>query len=343
MLAARLHRAFDLKIEEMPVPAPGEGEVLLGIKAVGVCGSDVHHYAEGGIGDEVVKEPLVLGHEFAAVVEELGPGVEGLKVGDRVAVEPGRSCGLCEYCKQGNPNLCPDVRFCGSPPYDGAFRQYMAYPADYIFPLPSEVDYAQGAMLEPLGVAIHSVNLGKLRVGDTVAVLGCGPIGLLTIEMARLSGASQIFATDLLPYRLEAAQKLGATTVFNAGEQDVVAAILASTKGRGVDVSFEAAGAPETPQQAAVVVKRGGRVILIGIPSDDETYFQASTVRRKGLTIKLVRRMKFTYPRAIDLAARGMVDLSSLITHRFPLERTGEALELVRNYADGVIKALVEM
>ncbi len=343
MLAARLHRAFDLRIEEMPVPVPGEGEVLLGVKAVGVCGSDVHHYAEGGIGDEVVEQPLVLGHEFSAVVEELGPGVEGFKVGDRVAVEPGRSCGLCEYCKGGNPNLCPDVRFCGSPPYDGALRQYITYPADYLFHLPPEVDYDQGAMLEPLGIAIHSADLSKMRVGDTVAVLGCGPIGLLTIEMARLAGATEIFATDLLDYRLEAAQRLGATAVLNPERQDVVAAILERTGGRGVDVSFEAAGAPETPQQAATVIKRGGRVILIGIPSDNETYFQASTIRRKGLTIKLVRRMKFTYPRAIALAARGMVDLSSLITHRFPLEKTGQALEVVRNYADGVIKALIEM
>ncbi len=343
MLAARLHNVLDLKIDDLPVPEPKDGEVLLRVKAVGVCGSDVHHYAEGGIGDERVIEPMVLGHEFAALVEAVGPGVKGVKAGDRVAVDPARSCGVCEHCRQGNPNLCPDVRFCGTPPINGALRQFMAYPSENLFPLPRSIDYAEGAMLEPLGVAIHSVDLGKLRVADTVAVLGCGPIGLLVIELARLSGVSQIFATELLPSRLEAAQRLGATTVINAEREDPVEKIRRATGGRGVDVAFEAAGALETPQQAAEVTRPGGRVVLIGIPSEDETPFKASTIRRKGLTLKLVRRMKHTYPRAITLVEQGMADVSSLITHRFPLERAREAFELVRTYADGVIKAVIEL
>ncbi len=343
MLAARFHGILDLRIDDLPMPEAGEGEALLRIKAVGICGSDVHHYAEGGIGDERIVEPLVPGHEFAALVEAVGPGVKGVKAGDRVAVDPARSCGICEHCRHGHPNLCPDVKFCSTPPINGALCQFMAYPSENLYPLPESIDYAEGTVLEPLGVAIHSVDLGKLRVADTVAVLGCGPIGLLVIELARISGVSQIFATEILPSRLEAAQRLGATTVINAEQEDPVEEILRSTGGRGVDVAFEAAGALETPQQAAEVTRRGGKVILIGIPSEDETPFKASIIRRKGLTIKLVRRMKHTYPRAITLVERGMVDVSSLITHRFPLERAGEAFELVRNYADGVIKVIVEL
>jgi L-iditol 2-dehydrogenase len=343
VLAARIHNVLDLRIEELPVPAPGEGEVLLGVKAVGVCGSDIHNYAEGGIGDAVLTAPLVPGHEFAAVVEEVGPGVTSVKRGERVAVEPGRSCGVCEQCLHGHPNLCPNIRFCSTPPYDGAMRQFMTYPAEYLFPLPPNVDYAEGAVLEPLGVAIHSSDLGKVRAADTVAVLGSGPIGLLVIQLARLTGATEVFATDLLPYRLEAARRCGATVTINAAENDPAVEILQMTGGRGVDVAFEAAGAQETPQQAAEVARPGGRVVIIGIPSEDRMVLKASTVRRKGLTIKLVRRMKHTYPRAIALVSRGLVDVGSLVTHRFPLVETARAFELVRNYADGVIKAVIEM
>ncbi|MGQ9626550.1 MAG: NAD(P)-dependent alcohol dehydrogenase [Anaerolineae bacterium] len=343
MLAARLHREFDLRIEELPMPEPGEGEVLLKVKAVGICGSDVHYYAEGRIGDAVVAEPVIPGHEFSALVEKLGPGVSRVKVGDRVAVDPARSCGKCEFCLSGNPNLCPKVEFCGTPPVDGCLLQYMVYPEENLFPLPESIDFAEGAMLEPLGVAIHAVNLSKMKPADTVAVLGCGPIGLLTLQMARVAGASRTFATELLLPRLEMAEKFGATRVINVREEDPVRVIMEETGGRGVDVAFEAAGAQETPQQAAEIARPGGRVIVLGIPAEDVMVMQASTVRRKGLTIKLVRRMKHTYPRSIALVEGGMVDVRSLITHRFPLERTAEAMELVHNYRDGVIKALIEL
>ncbi len=342
MKIAHLYGIHDVRIEEAPRPEPGPGEVLLRIKAVGLCGSDVHYYREGAIGDAVVKEPLVGGHEFSAQIAALGPGVAGLKVGQAVAVDPARSCGQCEFCRGGNPNLCPAVAFAGSPGVDGALREYVTYPGRYCYPLPPNLNYDDGAVLEPLGIAIHAVDLGKPKPGQSVAVLGCGPIGLLTIQMARVAGASRIFATEPLDYRLKAARKAGATDLFNPRREDVVAAILKATGGRGVDAVFEAAGAQETPDQSMKIAKPGGTVILVGIPTEDTTTFTASVARRKGLTIKLSRRMKEVYERAMALAAAGQVDLRSVVSHHFPLERTAEALDLLENYKDNVLKIIIE-
>jgi L-iditol 2-dehydrogenase len=261
-----------------------------------------------------------------------------------VAVEPAIACGRCEFCLEGNPNLCSHIVFVSTPPRAGSLAEYMAHPAELAFPMPDALDFADGAMLEPLGVAIHTVNLAKLRVGDTVAILGSGPIGLLVLEVARLNGASVAYVTDLSAERLAMAERLGASAVFLAGEADPVGWIEESTHGRGVDVVFEAAWAAETVEQAVTMVKPGGRVVIAGIPSaTDEIAFPASIARRKGLTIKMVRRMKHTYPRAMALVQRGQVDVRSLITHRFPLEATEEAFQLVESRADGVIKALIEM
>jgi len=344
MKVARMYGARDIRIEEMPEPKPGPGEVLLRIKAIGLCGSDLHYYREGGIGDAIVTEesPMIPGHEFSAQVVSLGPGVTGLKVGQAVAVDPARSCGVCEFCREGNPNLCPKVVFTGSPGVDGAMREYMAYPADLCHPLPNGVTYDDGAVLEPLGVGIHSVDLGKPRPGQSVAVLGCGPIGLLNIQVARAAGASRIFATEILDYRLDAALETGATDGFNPSREDEVAGILAATGGRGVDVVFECAGAQETPEQAMRIAKPGGTVVLVGIPSIDRVTFTASTARRKGLTIKMVRRMGEVYPRAIALVKSGQVETKSVVTHHFPLERVAEAMELLENYGDNVIKIIIE-
>ncbi|HIE50171.1 MAG TPA: NAD(P)-dependent alcohol dehydrogenase [Armatimonadetes bacterium] len=344
MQVARLYGIRDVRVEEMPEPGePGRGEVLLRLTVVGVCGSDVHYYTQGRIGDQVVTRPLILGHEPAGVVEALGPGVTHLRAGDRVAVDPAVSCGACESCREGHPNLCPQVRFFGTPPVDGAFRELVVHPASCVFPLPPEVSEEEGALLETFGVGLHAVDLGHLRPGFTVAVLGCGPVGLMTLLAARLGGAAQVFATDLLSWRLEAARELGATAAFNPQERDVVREILAATQGRGVDVAFEAAGAAETPQQCTEVAKRGGTVVLIGIPDDDTLHLTHSTARRKGLTLKMCRRMKHVYPRAIRLVAKGCAPLAPLVTHRFPLSRVAEAFDLVANYRDGVIKAVVEM
>jgi len=344
MRAARLYKPYDLRIEEVPEPGPPPpGWARLRIAAVGLCGSDLHYYREGSIGTADVEEPLILGHEFSAFVEELGTGVEGLQVGQLVAVEPGRACGRCETCQKGHPNLCPQILFCGYPGIDGALQEVLLYPAEFLHPLPESFTPADGAMLEPLGVGLHALRLGKSRPGETAAVLGTGPIGLHLIDLLRVSGAAQIYATDLLAHRRAAAERYGATASFDPQAEDVVGAILDATRGRGVDVAFEAAGAPDTPDQAAAVARPGGTVVIVGIPSRDELKLRHSVARRKGLTIKFSRRMKHTYPQAIALVQEGRVDVRSMITHRFRLDQAVEAFRVADRYADGVIKTIVEV
>ena len=343
MRAAVLHGICDVRLQDWPRPTPGPGEVLLAIESVGVCGSDVHYYVEGCIGDQVVTAPIVMGHEFSARIAGLGEGVEGLTLGQLVAVEPAIHCGECESCQHGHPNLCPDVRFCGTPPINGVFAELAVMPAENCFPLPEGFGPVEGAMLEPLGVAIHTVGLAHLKPGQTAAVLGAGPIGLLTAAVAKVSGAAEVYMTEPLAYRRQFALDYVAGAALDPGEMDVVAEVMRLTGGRGVDVAFEAAGAAETPDQAAAMVRPGGTVVVAGIPTEDEMRLTASTIRRKGLTIKMVRRMKHTYPRAIRMVHQGMVDVKSLVTHTFPLERVMEAFDTVAAYDDGVIKAVVQV
>ncbi len=300
MKAARLFSVGDLRLVEEPIPNPRPDEALIGVTAVGLCGSDLHWFNEAGIGDSHLKKPLVLGHEFAGVMES----------GQHVAIDPAVSCGVCVPCREGNPNLCTSLRFAGHAEEDGALREWIAWPKQNIYSIPNTLSDADACMLEPLGIAIHAVDLGKVQLGSRIGVFGCGPIGLLIIQAAQAAGASEVFVTEPLQHRLEAAHKLGASSW---------------TKGEEVDVAFECAGENEAVEDALMAVKHGGRVVLVGIPKDDRTLFTASTARRKGLTLLLVRRMKFTYPRAIKLVESHKVDVRSLITHNFPLEKIGEA------------------
>jgi L-iditol 2-dehydrogenase len=340
---ARLHGVRDLRVETLPDPAPpGHGEALLRVTAVGICGSDLHYYREGGLGGADVTAPLILGHEFAARVEAVGPGVDR-PLGTRVAVEPGRACGRCELCERGHPNLCPRVQFCGAPPVDGACRERMVYPADLLFALPDGLSDAEGAALEPLGIGLHALSLARFGPGQTAAVLGAGCIGLLLVQLCRAAGAARIFVTEPVPHRREAARRYGATDLLDPVRDDVAEAIRALTAGRGVDLALEAAGAPDTPAQAVAVVRPGGQVILVGIPSDDRLVLSHAVARRKGLTLKFARRMKHTYPRAIALAASGAVDLRSYVTHRYPLDAVADAFHTADAYADGALKVMIDV
>jgi len=317
MRVARLFGVNDIRLRDEPAPIPRADESLVRVTAVGICGSDVHWFTRGGIGDARLDKPLILGHEFAGVIES------GNLRGTRVAVEPLIACGKCEPCLEGNPNLCLAHRFAGHGADDGALREWIAWRSDCLFPLPDALNDEDGAMLEPLGVALHAIDLAHLRPGMTIGVYGCGSIGLLLIQVARISGAARVFATDPLAHRRDAARAFGAE-VFPA-DGDEARAILAATDQRGVDVAFEIAGENTALATAIATAKFGGCVIWAGIPEDDRAMFSAATTRRKGLTIKVVRRMKNTYPRAIDLVTRGLVDVRSLVTHRFPLEQTREA------------------
>jgi L-iditol 2-dehydrogenase len=320
MKVVRLHAHGELHTHDEPEPIPVDGEAVVRVKAVGVCGSDLHWFSEGEIGDAKLEHPLVLGHEFAGEMED----------GLRVAVDPAIPCRHCEFCERGHPNLCENMIFAGHGETDGALRECASFPTRCLFPLPDSLSFADGAMLEPLGVAIHAVDLGKLRAGINIGVFGCGPIGLLIVQLARISGASNILATDVLPHRVEAAKSLGADHAILAEAGRELDEIRAATNGRGVDVAFEAAGEQEAVDVSVAAVVPGGKVILVGIPSDDHTTFSASVARRKGLTLKLVRRMKHTYPRAIELVSKGLVNVRSLVTHRFPLEKTAEAFAVAQ-------------
>ena len=331
MKTIRLHKTGDLQIHEEPVPVTGKGEKLVRVRAVGVCGSDLHWFSEGSIGDAQLEHALVLGHEFAGETEE----------GQRLAVDPAIPCGRCEFCERGDPNLCENLIFAGHGKHDGALREWLAWNEKSLFPIPDSLSFADGAMLEPLGVAIHAVDLGKLKAGMRIGVVGCGPIGLLIIQLARLSGAAQIIATDKLAHRLEAAQRFGADQAFSVAETLGLSAFRAAVEERGVDVVFEAAGTQDAVDDAFTAILPGGKVVLAGIPGDDRTSFSASTARRKGLTIKLVRRMKHTYPRAIELVSKGLVDVRSLVTHRFALEEAPEAFRVAER-REG-LKVVIEL
>ena len=331
MRVARLHGRRDVRIHEEERPKPGPGQVLVRVEAVGLCGSDLHWFEEGGIGSNRISRPIVPGHEMAGRTED----------GRLVAIEPALPCERCALCLEGHPNLCPTIRFSGQGDVDGSLREWMAWPERCLFPLPDGLTATDGAMLEPLGVAIHTLDLAHVRPGSSVGVFGAGPIGLFCLQVAKAAGAARLVATDLAsrPHRLEAARELGAKA-FAAEDGSEAKAILRSVGGHGLDVAIEAAGDQAAVDAAVESVRPGGRVVLAGIPPDERVSFKVSSARRKGLTIVLVRRMKHTYPRAIALAMAGRVDLRSMVTHRFPLAEAARAFD-VASRREGV-KVIVE-
>ena len=347
MLAARLHAPRDLRVERVPAPGPpAQGQALLRVSTTGVCGSDLHLYHDARIGDTPIEAPFVIGHEFSAVVEAAAAGsLDGwhqpLAAGTRVAVDPAQPCGCCELCDQGHPNLCVNLHFCGNYPDAGSLCEWMHMPARSCYPLPDAIDDTQGALIEPLGVAIHAVDLARIRVGDTVAIAGAGPIGLLILQLTRLAGASLVFVADPLAGRLALAERWGARPV-PCGSEDPARAVVRDTGGRGVDVAIEAAWADASIEQAAAMCRLGGRLVLVGIPGDDHLAMKHSTARRKGLTVRLCRRMKHVHRRAIDLILRDRVDLAGLVSHRFPLAEAAEAFRMNAAYEGGVVKVMID-
>jgi len=347
MLAARLHGPRNLRADRVPHPGPPPAaHALLRILTTGICGSDLHSYLGARIGDTPIQDPLTIGHEFSAVVEAVGAGAtdafgQPLVAGTRVAVDPAQPCGRCELCERGHPNLCRHLRFCGNYPDGGSLCEWMHMPARSCVPVPDAIDNTEAALLEPLGVAIHAVDLAKLRVADSVAILGAGPIGLLILQLARLAGASPVFVSDNYAWRLALAERWGAVPIACDAE-DTVERVVRETRGRGVDVAIEAAWAGDSVAQAAEMARLGGRLVLVGIPGDDRLVMKHSTARRKGLTIRMSRRMKHTYTRAVSLVLDRRVDLASLVSHRFPLARAAEAFALNARYDDGVVKVVVD-
>jgi L-iditol 2-dehydrogenase len=345
MKGARLHGPRDIRVEDLPdPPPPGAGEVLLRVTAAGICGSDLHSYTHARIGDTPVSAPLVLGHEFAGVVERSGKDAfagdgRPLAAGLRVAVDPATPCLKCDMCLRGDTHICRSLHFCGLYPDDGCFREFMLAPARSCFILPADIDDEGGAMLEPLGVAMHALDRGRIMRGDTVALFGAGPIGLLILQLARRAGATSVYVAEPLAWRLSLAVRFGGIPVDPS--VDPVEFIMKKTQGKGVDVAVEAAWADASVQCAVGAAAPGGRVVLVGIPGDDRLSLEHSTARRKELTFLFSRRMKETYPSAIRIVREKQIDTAGLITHRYPLEGLPAAFALNAAYRDEVVKVII--
>jgi L-iditol 2-dehydrogenase len=318
MRAARLHGVGDLRLGDEDRPTAAADESLVRVGAVGLCGSDLHWFNEGGVGDAVITRPIVPGHEIAGIA------LSGPHEGRLVAVDPAIPCGHCPMCFEGHRNLCPTVKFSGHGSLDGGLREVMAWPTHLLHPLPETMSAADGAMLEPLGVALHAWDLSHTTLGSTVAVVGCGPIGLLLVQVAITGGAGRVIAVDPLPHRREAAVRYGAEVALTP-EQAADPAVWSELTGLGCGVSFEVAGNDDAIELALLAARPGARVVLAGIPDDDHSGFPAGLTRRKGLTLVLVRRMKEMYERTIALVEAGDVDVRSVVSDTFPLSRSTEA------------------
>ena len=338
--AAIMRGAHHIELGQIDRPVPGPDQVLIRVGANSICGSDLHYWHEGKIGSAVVQGAFTPGHEFAGTVIEGSGAAHGLPDGTLVAVDPAQPCGHCFWCHEGNHHLCPNMVFVGAPPPPGAMAQYIAVPASTVYPVPADFTAAQAALLEPLGVAMHALDLARLRPGTNLTVLGAGTIGLYVLMLARISGALTLSVIDPLAYRREKALELGATAVY----PDVPSYLAAvrHTPTRGADVVIEATTSPLGPRHATEAARIGGKIILVGIPDGDEFTLTGSHVRRKGLTIKLSRRMGTIYPRAIEYVRSGRIDVTAIVTHTLPLAQVRPAFEMLADYGDHAIKVVLE-
>lgn len=334
--AAFIHGVRDVRLGEISPPTQAAGTALVDVLAVGICGSDLHYYKDGGIGGAVIQQPFVPGHEFSG---RLSADIEplGLARGQLVAVDPATPCKNCEWCEQGYHNLCPRVVFLGAPPYNGALTEQISVPHDSIFALPEGMSADQGAMLEPLGVCVHAIDLAKPKLLESVALLGCGPIGLGILQLLKLNGVGRIIAVDPQSHRSALAKQLGATHVGHS-----ISSVLDHTDGLGCHLVIEATNSPDGLAHAIEASRIGGRLIMVGIPDGDSySTIRAAEARRRGLSLKFSRRMGNVYPRAIELVQSNKVDVDVLVSHHFALDGTPEAFEIQADEQAGLVKSVI--
>jgi len=341
--AAYMTALNKMEFRDMPMPSPKPGEVLVKLEYVGICGSDVHYFHDGRCGDFIVDGDFILGHECAGTVVALGEGVLTHQVGDRVALEPGLTCGECEFCKTGRYNLCPDVIFLATPPVQGCYMNYITFPASMAFKLPDNISTKEGALIEPLAVGIHSTNLAQIKPGDSVLIFGAGCIGLVTLLACKAYGAADIIVVDIVSKRLEAAKKLGATRTINAALTNPEAEINKLTNGQGIEKVFEAAGVPATIAMTPHVVKRGGVIVLAGIAAVEEINFNFAKIMAKEIRIESVFRYRNIYPQAIAAISGGLIDVSGIVTHEFAFDDIQNAFESAIKNKDEIVKAIIKM
>jgi len=344
-ISVLLKKKMDISLEERPITDPKEGEVQVSVDSVGICGSDVHYWTHGAIGNFVVNAPMVLGHESAGIVTKLGSGVQHLAVGDRVALEPGVPCATCEMCKSGRYNLCSEMRFLATPPIHGDLCRYFNHAADFCFKLPDHVTLEEGALLEPLSVAVHACRRAGVTLNSQVLICGAGPIGLVNLLVARAMGASKILITDIDQHRLDVARSLGADLTLLV-TRDQSAPLLAEKvgqlmQGQWPDKSIECSGAELSIQLAMLATRSGGVVVLVGL-GPTEVNLPISDATCREVDIRGIFRYANCYPIALSLIAEKRVDVKPLITHRFDILDAKKAFEMVRTGSDGVIKAVIK-
>ncbi|HJF00229.1 MAG TPA: NAD(P)-dependent alcohol dehydrogenase [Sellimonas intestinalis] len=333
----------EMGFEERDIPQVKDNEVLVKLEYVGICGSDLHYYETGAIGDYVVEPPFVLGHEPGGTVVEVGKNVTHLKAGDRVALEPGKTCGHCEFCKTGRYNLCPDVVFFATPPVDGVFQEYVAHEADLCFKLPNNVSTLEGALIEPLAVGFHAAIQGDAHLGQKAVVMGAGCIGLVSMMALKARGVSEVYVVDIMEKRLKKALELGADGVINGAEENVEQKIRQITDGRGVDLVIETAGTEITTRQAISIAKKGSNIVLVGYSKSGEMTLPMSLVLDKELTFKTVFRYRHIYPMAIEAVAQGKVNLKGIVTDIFDLDDVQKAMDYSVNNKTDIVKAVIRV
>ena len=333
----------EMRMIDSPAPKiSNETDVLIRLTHMGICGSDLHLYSTGQIGDNLVKFPFVLGHEGCGMVEQVGTSVTSVRKGDLIAIEPAMPCGECDQCLAERPHTCRKLSFLGSPGQsDGLLSEYIIMPEGCCHLLPEGMNSGLGCLAEPLSIGIYGVELAGSLKGKNIAILGSGPIGMSILLYSRLQGVSGIFVTDLIDNRLEKAKKAGAKWTGNPDRQDICEQIL-QQEPTGVDLVFECCGKQEAMDQAVEILKPGGKILIVGIPEFDNWSFAADKIRRKEIALQNVRRQNNCLGRAIELIADESIPIGSLITHEYSFDNTDEAFDLVAGYRDGVMKALVK-
>jgi len=343
MKVAVMNGVKEMGFMERAIPKPAENEVLVKVEYVGICGSDLHYYDVGRMGSCIVTPPFVLGHEAAGTVVETGSLVTHLKVGDRVALEPGKTCGHCEFCKSGKYNLCPNVVFFATPPVDGVFQEYAAHEANLCFKLPDNVDTMEGALIEPLAVGFHAANEGGAHIGQTAVITGAGCIGLVTLLALKAMGLTNIIVVDVMPKRLEKALELGASAVINGKGEDTVARILELTDQKGCDIAFETAGTNITTEQLIHSSKKGSIIVLVGYSADGNLTIPSSLALDKELTFKTIFRYRHIYPMAIEAVAGGKVNLKGIVTNIFDFDDIQNAMDSSVTDKANIVKSVVKI
>lgn len=330
-----------IEVGEAPMPQVGPDDVMIKVQSVGVCGSDLHYYSKGSIGDFVVEYPFILGHEAAGVVAEVGANVTSLKVGDRVCMEPGVPCMKCEECLSGHYNLCRDVRFWATPPYDGVLSEYITHPAAFTFKIPDNMSFTEGALVEPLAIGLHACNTGNVKLGQTVLIMGAGCIGLVTLLAAKAYGATQVIVGDVLDKRLDKAAELGAIPV-NTKTGDIVAKVMELTNGRGADVCIDCAGFSATVDSCLSACKPAGTVVIVGLGQDRVDGFNTSIMSTRELTVTSIFRYRNLYPTAINAIADGRINVGAIVSHRFKFDDTIDAFATCTRDIRNVVKGVIE-